>query len=68
MARDFEGQLSFDLSQCSLRSPEMQAVLPTDTSHPTNVLCLQAHRSQREEVERSHHFSEILKLVAHLKP
>jgi hypothetical protein len=66
MARDFEGQLSFDWSQSVAQPVNIQVILTSEISPAAEVLCLRTHRHRRDEAERSHHFSEILKLVEHL--
>lgn len=68
MSKSDEGQLSFDWSQATVDaaplSNQANVFLEKSTSP---VVCLQSHRLKREESERSYHFSEIIKLVAHLK-
>jgi hypothetical protein len=62
-----KGQLSFDWSQNTatpvMHSVELQLFPPATES---SVVCFQTHKFQRDEQDRSYHFSEIIKLVAHL--
>lgn len=67
MAINSEGQLSFDWSQPVAHPVDAQPQAKIEIAPTAEVLCLAAHRNRVEENERSRHFSEILKLVAHLK-
>jgi hypothetical protein len=66
MARDLEGQLSFDWSKST--SPRLDA-RPSESAEAqpsANVFSLKDHRIRQEEAERAYYFSQILKLVSHL--
>lgn len=70
MGKDSEGQLSFDWPQTiatskAESSDEKQAFYPSAAS---SVVCFQTHKLKRDEQDRSYHFSQIIKLVAHLEP
>jgi hypothetical protein len=64
MAKEPEEQLSFDWSQ-TFTNVTVE-VRHSDSLPSAEVFCLHSHRQTLDEAERSHHFSEILKLVSHL--
>jgi hypothetical protein len=61
MAKKSDGQLSLDLKPAASVSSE------PDEPGKNPVLSLCAHRERREDAERAHHFSEIIKLADHLQ-
>jgi hypothetical protein len=67
MARNSEGQLTFDLSPGCPTSNSEDDAPPCRVVLTNSVLSLSAHRNRKEDAERARYFSEILKLVAHLK-